>query len=126
MSTTWLHMSENIRAKLAWATLGLTVAAWIAAMAIRFTRPVIAAVMDSSQQTVDGAFNAVLLVFAAIGALVAIRQPRNPVGWLLFAMGVLKVIDFLAQEYAMGLQRQLLPLNDDSLVIVATSTSAFD
>jgi hypothetical protein len=126
MSTTPLHMSETTRAKLAWTTLGLTVAAWIAAMAIRFTRPVIAAVMDSSQQTVDGAFNAVLLVFAAIGALVAIRQPRNPVGWLLFAMGVLKVIDFLAQEYAMGLQRQLLPLNDDSPVIVATSTSAFD
>jgi hypothetical protein len=73
---------------------------WIAAMAIRFTRPVIAAVMDSSQQTVDGVFNAVLLVFAAIGALVAVRQPRNPVGWLLFAMGVLKVIGFLAQEYA--------------------------
>jgi hypothetical protein len=69
-------------------------------MAIRFTRPVIAAVMDSSQQTVDGVFNAVLLVFAAIGALVAVRQPRNPVGWLLFAMGVLKVIGFLAQEYA--------------------------
>jgi hypothetical protein len=100
MSTTWLHISENIRARLAWATLGLTVAAWIAAMAIRFTRPVTAAVMDSSQQTVDGAFNAVLLVFAAIGALVAVRQPRNPVGWLLFAMGVLKVIGFLAQEYA--------------------------
>ena len=100
MSAAPLRVSESTRAKLTWSILGLTVAAWIAAMAIRLTRPVISAVMDSSQQTVDGAFNAVLLVFAAIGALVAVRQPRNPIGWLLFAMGVLKIIGFLALEYA--------------------------
>ena len=100
MSTGPLHMSESTMAKLTWAVLGLTVVAWMAAIAIRLTRPVISAVMDSSQQTVDGAFNAVLLVFAAIGALVAVRQPRNPIGWLLFAMGVLKIIGFLALEYA--------------------------
>jgi len=91
----------NVRAKLTWTVLGLTVAAWITAMGIRFARPVIEPVMDSSQQIVDGAFNAVLLVFAVVGALVAVRQPRNPVGWLLFAMGVFKVAGFLALEYAL-------------------------
>lgn len=100
MSTARFHTSESARAKLTWTILGLTVAAWIAAMAIRLTRPVFSAVMDSSQQTVDGAFNAVLLVFVAVGALVAVRQPRNPIGWLLCAMGVLKIIGFLALEYA--------------------------
>ena len=88
-------------AKLTWTLLGLTVTAWIVAMGIRFMRPVIEPVMDSSEQMVDSAFNAVLLVFAVVGALVAVRQPRNPVGWLLFAMGVFKVVGFLALEYAL-------------------------
>ena len=100
MRTTRPHISERARARLTWSVLGLTVAAWTVAMGIRLTRPVIEPVMDSSQQVVDGAFNAVLLVFAAIGALVAARQPRNPVGWLLFAMGIFKVVGFLALEYA--------------------------
>ena len=88
-------------ARLTWTLLGLTVTAWIVAMGIRFMRPVIEPVMDSSEQMVDSAFNAVLLVFAVVGALVAARQPRNPVGWLLFAMGVFKVVGFLALEYAL-------------------------
>lgn len=100
MITAPLHMSEGTRIKLAWTILGLTVVAWIAAMVIRISRPVISAVMDPSEQAVDGAFNAVLLVFAVMGALVAVRQPRNPIGWLLFAMGVLKIIGFIALEYA--------------------------
>ena len=99
MSTAPL-LSDRARAKLTWGTLGLTVAAWIAAMGIRFARTVIEPVMDSSEQLVDGALNAVLLVFAVVGALVAVRQPRNPVGWLLFAMGVFKIVGFLALEYA--------------------------
>jgi hypothetical protein len=95
------HPYASVGAKLTWTVLGLTVATWITAMGIRFARPVIEPVMDSSQQIVDGAFNAVLLVFAVVGALVAVRQPRNPVGWLLFAMGVFKVAGFLALEYAL-------------------------
>jgi len=87
--------------RLTWTLLGLTVFAWIVTMGIRFMRPVIEPVMESNEQMVDSAFNAVLLVFAVVGALVAARQPWNPVGWLLFAMGVFKVVGFLALEYAL-------------------------
>ena len=100
MSVTPRLVPERPRAILTWTLLGLTVAAWIAAMAIRVARPVIEPVLDANQQAVDGAFNAVLLVFAIMGTLVAARQPRNPIGWLLFAMGVFKIVGFLAVEYA--------------------------
>jgi hypothetical protein len=41
----------------------------------------------------------VALVFAAVGWLVAVRQPRNAMGWLLLAGGVLVALNFAASYY---------------------------
>jgi len=41
----------------------------------------------------------VALVFAAVGWLVAVRQPRNWMGWLLLASGVLVALNFAASYY---------------------------
>lgn len=38
--------------------------------------------------------------FAVVGALVASRQPRNTVGWLFLAIGVLAATVFAAEQYA--------------------------
>jgi hypothetical protein len=40
------------------------------------------------------------LVFAAVGLLVALRQPRNAMGWLLLAASVLIPLNFAAAYYA--------------------------
>jgi hypothetical protein len=40
------------------------------------------------------------LVFAVVGLLVALRQPRNSMGWLLLAAGVLIQLNFAASYYA--------------------------
>jgi hypothetical protein len=37
---------------------------------------------------------------ATIGALIATRQPRNPVGWLFCATGLLAAVQFFGEEYA--------------------------
>src|ERR1700747_1895398 len=42
----------------------------------------------------------VALVFAAVGLLLALRQPRNPIGWLLLAASVLVALNFAAAYYA--------------------------
>jgi hypothetical protein len=42
----------------------------------------------------------VALVFAAVGLLLALRQPRNPMGWLLLAASVLVALNFAAAYYA--------------------------
>jgi two-component system, NarL family, sensor kinase len=39
-------------------------------------------------------------VFAALGAVVARRQPRNPIGWLLAACGILYLLTSAAGLYA--------------------------
>ncbi|MBA2715092.1 MAG: hypothetical protein H0U55_16260, partial [Rubrobacteraceae bacterium] len=40
------------------------------------------------------------LVFSAVGAIVATRRPRHPIGWLLLAMGLMGAVQFLSGEYA--------------------------
>jgi hypothetical protein len=40
------------------------------------------------------------LTFAVIGALVATRQPRNPVGWQLLAVGVFLTANLASESYA--------------------------
>jgi hypothetical protein len=43
---------------------------------------------------------AALLVFAVVGGLVASRQPRNPVGWLLVAVAVCITVQTVGESYA--------------------------
>jgi hypothetical protein len=40
------------------------------------------------------------LTFSAVGALVAARQPRNAVGWLLLAVGLCLTVSFVSESYA--------------------------
>ena len=46
------------------------------------------------------AFVAVLLVFGLVGALVASRLPRNPIGWLFLVLALLEGVYELAAGYA--------------------------
>jgi hypothetical protein len=43
---------------------------------------------------------ATILAFLLVGALVAARQPRNRVGWLLLAVGLCLIVTFASQSYA--------------------------
>ena len=42
--------------------------------------------MSSEQEPFEGVFMLALTVFAVVGAVVASRQPRNPIGWILEAV----------------------------------------
>ncbi len=48
--------------------------------------------------TVRGPF--AVLIFAAVGVVVACRQPRNPVGWILICFGLLFLLSVAAGLYA--------------------------
>src|SRR4029453_4177771 len=43
---------------------------------------------------------ATLLAFAVVGGLVAARQPRNSVGWLLVAVAVCMTVRLVGESYA--------------------------
>ena len=58
----------------------------------------------------DGALIAGFVVTPAVGALVASRQPRNVIGWLLLATGLGFGVAGVGNEYAVLSQRETLPL----------------
>jgi hypothetical protein len=85
---------------LAWAlaalfALGMGAAVWLDELARQAGRP------ELVQLGAENATYAVLgLVSAtAVGAVVASRRPRNPVGWLLLAFGLLTAISIAATGY---------------------------
>jgi hypothetical protein len=70
----------------------------LALAAVVATFPLGSMAGQQSAQTVAAAL--VALAFAAVGLLVALRQPRNPMGWLLLAGGLLVALNFAAAFYA--------------------------
>src|SRR6185312_11319111 len=70
---------------LAWALLALALLIAIPADLL--------ATINKSSSLADNTLSAVfLLVFAGMGALIASRRPRNPVGWLLCLVALLSLI----------------------------------
>src|SRR5215470_8392702 len=43
----------------------------------------------------------ITLTFSSVGALIAARHPRNPIGWILCVTGFLSALDLLALGYSM-------------------------
>ncbi len=81
-------------------------AAWLAwallALALLIAIPgVILTTVNNPPTLVDNILSAVfLLIFAGMGALIASRRPRNPVGWLLCLVALLSLTGGLTLEYA--------------------------
>jgi hypothetical protein len=67
------------------------------------------------------------LVFAGVGIVVALHQPRNPVGWLLILFTFLFVLGIDAQEYAVYSYRlgHRLPFATTAVLVKPVATAAF-
>jgi hypothetical protein len=91
-------------ATLAWAVAGLTVLAVVPAVGLSLLAN--ADGLPEAQGTIAGtvaAYAAVLLAAvssAAVGAVLASRRPRHPVGWLLLGVGLAVVLSMLVEWYA--------------------------
>ena len=85
----------------AWALWGAA-AAFTAAAVIVYLLDVSVSTQDRDRLPLGAlpALVAAILGFATVGALVAVRLPRNPIGWLFLALGALLGIAFLASGYA--------------------------
>jgi hypothetical protein len=85
--------SARRTAWLAWALLALALLIAIPADLL--------ATINKSSSLADNTLSAVfLMVFAGMGALIASRRPRNPVGWLLCLVALLSLTGELTLEYA--------------------------
>jgi hypothetical protein len=73
-------------------------------------------------------FGAGILVFAGVGVLVAVHQPRNPVGWLFIFFSFSYMLGIDAQQYAVlyyFLGRSRLPFAAPALLLKQVATPAF-
>jgi hypothetical protein len=61
---------------------------------------VVLQVLNSAAGLGSAPLLAALLAFAVVGGLVASRQPRNPVGWLLLAVAVCMTVQLVGESYA--------------------------
>ena len=103
--------------------VGMVLVAWLDQLLRRAGRP------DLVQWTAEGAVYAVLgeVSAATVGAVVASRRPRHPVGWLLLAFGLVVVASLVARGYvAYGLLARpgVLPATGAAVVVHAVGYPA--
>ena len=93
-------MTHRTSSVIAWSVLALSVA--VGAAGALLATSDLAAAFESGGLT----FSIPSLAFCAVGALVASRLPRNPVGWLILAFGFASVLSLFGEHYArVGLSR---------------------
>jgi two-component system NarL family sensor kinase len=87
-------------ARLAWSALGVSVAALALASSLAGWNRADGVRADLATDPGEHVFAAAFLAFPVVGALIARRHPRNPIGWLFCAAGVASYGSILAREYA--------------------------
>ena len=94
-------MKARDAARLAWFLGALTLAMFVAYVALALSRParLPPAVEPFELERLLGDFP--FLVFAAMGVLIAARRPRNPIGWMFIAIGFFFLFPLFATDYAL-------------------------
>jgi hypothetical protein len=90
-----LTMSDRSLIRLAWATYGLAAAALVGALSF-LVFCLLSGVAWDAGRTVGAVL---CFIFPTVGVLVAVAQPRNPIGWILLVIGVGWGLLFLADPY---------------------------
>jgi hypothetical protein len=90
-------MSRRAAARLGWALGGLSVALWMIGEGLGLAA---ASSPNAHATIIDAEFLAIVIVFSAMGALIASRQPRNPIGWILCGAGLAGALATFSHGYA--------------------------
>jgi signal transduction histidine kinase len=90
-------MSPRTARRLAWSMWGAALV--FVAVGLLLLLPNQSTLASSSLVLIPGAFLPGP-AYATLGALIAARHPRNPIGWILLALGLDNAIAFFGSEYA--------------------------
>jgi hypothetical protein len=94
-------MSARTASWLAWAFAGLTLAMVVATVALFVLARSSHVPSSLGASTIgDVALFMSFSVFPVIGALIASKRPRNPIGWICLADGLLWALIFLSEDYS--------------------------
>ena len=87
---------------LAWSTAAAVIVFFVAGVVLGFARGTAHVTGTTTQTWLDVITQIPFLGFPVVGALIITRQPHNPVGWLLTAVGLSAILGTFATEYAMA------------------------
>jgi hypothetical protein len=96
-------MSRRTVAWLAWSLVPLSAALLVGGVALaRTTRSTAPELPYGSAGDADSVILtlASVLTFTVVGAIVATRHPRNPIGWIFCSVGLVEGLNALARGYA--------------------------
>jgi hypothetical protein len=95
-------MSPRAASWLAWSLCGISVALFLASVALFFLARSASVPSGSSagRTVVDLLVSVPILAFPLVGALVASRRPHNPIGWICLADGLLWMLLGLLDYYS--------------------------
>jgi hypothetical protein len=94
-------MSARTASWLAWALAGLTLTMVVATVALFVLARSSHVPSSLGASTIgDVALFMSFSVFPVIGALIASKRPRNPIGWICLADGLLWALIFLSEDYS--------------------------
>jgi hypothetical protein len=88
-----------VRRRVGWF-LGVPVLLFLAALPLGILNRSTPTIEDQPPIALGIWFILLFLSFLTVGALIAARQPRNPIGWILFAVGLTGPLASAAEEYA--------------------------
>lgn len=96
-------MSVRRASLLAWSLAGLSVATFVAhvPLFVLVSSVHIPSSWDANPSIGDLLAGLLFLVFPLVGALIAARRPRNPIGWILLADGLLWMLSDLMDNYSL-------------------------
>jgi multisubunit Na+/H+ antiporter MnhF subunit len=89
-------MSHRRAARLGWALGAISLALWVVGEGLGLAAPGV----SNGPGILDAEFLAIVAVFSAMGALIASRQPRNPIGWILCGVGLAAALATFSHGYA--------------------------
>ncbi len=103
-------MSTRTAARLAWSLAGLSVALFVASIALyvlaRAAQEGAPNSLGAIRTLTDLLISVPFLAFPIVGALIVSRRPRNPIGWICLVAGLLWMLIILSEHYsAYGLAR---------------------
>jgi hypothetical protein len=88
---------------LAWALAGLSLATFLATVVlfvlVRAAQAEAPGILAASRSIIDLLISVPFLAFPLVGALIASRRPRNPIGWICLAFGLLWMLLGLLDFY---------------------------
>jgi hypothetical protein len=89
-------MSPRRYVYLAWSLAGLSVILYAASVPLYL----LTHSADLFSNVIELSANALYLIFTVVGALISVRHPRIPVGWVLLADGYLWILSYLMDYYS--------------------------